>query len=84
MENFTAIKTNIYDDLLLHYQSNNLKWDDLAAHQQTILIGAYKRNFNIKDGELECSHFVIAKINKSLNKNSKTLKNDNFRQRLAM
>lgn len=44
MEN---LKKSLYEHWLFHYQTNNLAWDQLAKHQQFVLIRMYKRKLHI-------------------------------------
>lgn len=44
MEN---LKKSSYEEWLFYYQVNNLGWDQLAKHQQLVLIRMYKRKLHI-------------------------------------
>ncbi len=80
MEIFKISKPKSFcSDLLTHYQSNKITWDDLAIHQQIVLISTYKRHNSISDDDL-----AIMNLRKILNKKIDCDKNNAFRFRLAI
>lgn len=80
MEIFNLSKPkSIYSDLITHYQLNRISWDDLADHQQIVLISTYKRHNNTNNDDL-----VIMDLRRILNGgNVKNIAN-NMRSRLAI
>ena len=65
MEN---LKKSLYEAWLFHYRAKNLGWDQLAKHQQFVLIRMYKRKLYINTIPLD--EVIANDIRKDLNINS--------------
>lgn len=85
MEN---LKKSFYDYWLFHYRTNNLAWDQLAKHQQFVLIRMYKRKLHIDAISLD--DVIANDIRKDLNFISecsdieKLISRNHIRYRLAI
>jgi len=68
-----------YDDLITHYQLNDMRWDDLAIHRKIVLLSMYKRHNNTNDTDL-----AIVNLRASLRKKTDCSKSNAFRLRFAI
>ncbi len=68
MEN---LKKSSYEEWLFYYQVNNLGWDQLAKHQQLVLIRMYKRKLqiNVISFDESFDKIIAHDIKKDLNLN---------------
>lgn len=60
------LTTQSYDNLSRFYRQNNIAWNDLAEHQQFVLIRSYRRKFIFANDAID-DRIIIKNIITDLN-----------------